>query len=170
MSPLEKLCVVTEIRELLAMHHPNLDPAKGCVYHATATVFTLQKHGVRAVFQAGTAMWPRIKPEEDDGVSSTHFSYVWEPDSATTALRLQNNLLPEMHAWAAIPDTQEIVDVTTKYLPRQCEERACLAWTAPQPPDFLWASADEWPDNVVYRPCILAIQCALNLLKLEYSR
>src|SRR5262249_18402555 len=36
----------------------------------------------RTIIQAGSAQWPRIRPEMDDGVSPTHFAYEWDGDSA----------------------------------------------------------------------------------------
>lgn len=155
--------IVKEIRCAVRRVHPELTPERGCVYLALATVAILRQYGIRASFQAGSSSWPRIRPEEDDGVINTHFSYVWEPRSKRTLAQLAAGVLPEMHAWAAIPATVEIIDLSTCYLPEQCRKTAGMAWTAPAPPDYLWT--DKLPEGVLYRPELSAIQTALNLLK-----
>lgn len=157
--------IIIEIRQKAAKAFPTVAPSRSCLYLAATAVVVLERHGVRAVLQAGTSQWPRIRPEEDDGVCSTHFSYMWEPFSETTLRKIREGLLPEMHCWAAIPETGELVDPSTRYLPSQCLITAGLEWTAPLPPDYLWA--DELPPAVVYRPDMLAIKLAITLLGLH---
>ena len=40
----------------------------------------------RTIIQAGSAQWPRVPPEMDDGESPTNFSYEWDPDSPVARL------------------------------------------------------------------------------------
>jgi hypothetical protein len=151
--------IVNEVEKLVA--EVEVDPSAMCLLWAVTTCGVLQKHGVRTVVQSGTMMWPRIRPEEDDGVCNTHFSYVWQADSPMTQQRVYAGLLPEMHIWTAIPEEPAIVDLTTQFHKLQCSRRAGLPWTAPDPPPYLWVGPDTLPENVIYRPDMGAIKLAL---------
>jgi len=140
-------------------------PAQACLYWAHYTVEVLMALGIRAIIQAGSASWPRLRPDQDDGVSPTHHSYVWEPDSAATKFRLAAGDLPEMHVWAAIPERGEIIDMTTRYWPDQCLLIQGFDWPGDKPPTFFWGTADEVPDGVIYAADMKAIALALHLLK-----
>lgn len=137
--------------------------AAACLYWAgyTCTYLTRRYH-VRTILQAGTMEWPCTA--EDDGLSPTHFSYVYEPESNLTKVMLAADLMPEMHVWAAIPSRNEIIDLTTRFLVSQARHRANIAWTAPAPPDFLWARAEELPPGVIYQPDCAATLWAVRKL------
>jgi len=92
-------------------------PEQGCLFYAAYTAVAVSRRGVRAVLQAGSASWLFKAAERDDGVGPTHYSYVFEANSRMTALRLGQGMLPELHCWAAIPQTGEIIDLTTRHLP-----------------------------------------------------
>ena len=72
--------------------------------------------GVRSFVQGGSCGWPRIPNAAPDDEAAC-MAYAWEPDSPTTRKSLERGLLPEIHAWVGIPETMEIVDVTTAYWP-----------------------------------------------------
>lgn len=154
--------VVADVVQHMEEYHGDNLP-QCCLYWAAAVVTRLKKEGVRAVLQAGSFSWPRIKPENDDGVCSTHFSYVFNRSDPFTKVRVAQGLLPEIHCWAAIPDTGEIIDLTTRFLPFLCESTG-LEWTNERPPDYFWGTADELPDRVLYQPCMTAIALALQFL------
>ena len=59
--------------------------------------------------------------------------------------------LPEMHVWVGIVDRQELVDFTTRHL-KAVAGALGMAWTATDPPSYLWCPANQTPDWVVYRP------------------
>lgn len=118
--------------------HPGL-----CISFALHTVMVIREEGERAILQAGSAGWPRILPEQDDGKASTHFSYMWTPDEAPSKLAVVNGRLPEMHAWAAIPSKKEIVDMTTRFWPEQARLLAKLDWPGTVPPDLFWGTAND---------------------------
>jgi hypothetical protein len=139
-------------------------PGQACLYWAHYTVEVLKALGIRAVIQAGSASWPRLRPDQDNGVAPTHHSYVWEPDSATTKARLAAVGMPELHVWAAIPARGEIIDMTTRFWPEQCRLIQRLDWPGDKPPTYFWGTADEVPDGVVYTPDMTAIALALHLL------
>jgi hypothetical protein len=99
----------------------------------------------------------------DDGVASTHFSYVFEPDEAMKRFRL--GLLPEMHCWAAIlGDDPAIVDLTTRFVVQNATE-AGITWLAAHPPRYVWATSDTLPAESVYKPHPIAIAIALQAAK-----
>ena len=53
-----------------------------------------------------------------------------------------------MHAWVGLPDTQEVVDLTTRNFPKACLAVLGEPWLGPEPPDYLWQH--EMPNWVVY--------------------
>ena len=148
-------------------HYDGGRPGQACLYWACYTVQVLKALGVRAIIQAGSASWPRLRPDQDDGVSPTHHSYVWEPDSAVTKARLAAGAMPELHVWAAIPDRGEIIDMTTRYWPHQCWLSQQRDWPGDKPPTYFWGTANELPEGVLYAPDITAIALAQHLLKGE---
>ena len=128
------------------------------------------------MLQAGSAFWPRIRPEDDDGVVSTHFGYRWNGvDDPLTASFLAAGRLPELHVWLALSPTfcpvvdgPVLIDPTTGDWP----ERASLAdleWTAAQPPEFLWATEAEYDAlaGVSYRADPVACEVADDLASRE---
>jgi hypothetical protein len=139
-----------------------------CLYIAHHAVSVLQKHGQYAVIQAGSLQWPRLRPEDDDGVVDTHFSYMWSPLTPASVVAMEAGQLPEMHVWAGLPDEQIIVDFSTRHLPTAAA-RLGMAWTAAEPPQYLWCSARAVPAAVVYRPNREATLLACRILKRFYK-
>jgi hypothetical protein len=153
--------IVKEARAWVARHHPMALTTPGrCVYDAAAVIACAREHGVTLCVQAGSALWPHKRPEEDDGVSPSHFGYVWDPQAVGVVSRVQEcrhalrnggtAILPEIHVWAGDVRTQELVDLTTRYWPEQAMRVAQLEWTAPAPPDYLWH--DEVDAGISYEP------------------
>lgn len=140
--------IVAEIER----HVTRLEDRPGlCLYYAHHTASVLWRHGYRAVIQAGSLQWPRVRRDEDDGVMNTHFAYMWTPHTPESALSVALGNLPEMHVWVGLVDRQEIVDFTTRYLKAAAAAHG-MAWSAADPPAHLWCPADQTPDWVVYRP------------------
>ena len=132
----------------------------------------------RTVIQGGSAQWTRVPPEMDDGVSPTHFAYVWDPEAPLTRLARQGVLtalrrpdgqvapsLPEMHVWLGCPDTNEVIDFTVGFWPAACKALTGLEWPAPLPPDYLWCLGPRRPRRVNYIPDGEAVAVAVNLLR-----
>ncbi len=162
-TPQLKRRIVKKVRDGMVRFYrgPRLEAA--CLYWAGYTAACLsRRYQLRAIIQAGTTEWPCVK--HDDGVSITHFGYVYEADSNMTRVMLASDLMPEMHVWAAIPSRNEIIDLTTRYLVDQAKHRANITWSAPAPPDFIWSPADELPPGVIYRPDPSATLWALRKL------
>lgn len=74
-----------------------------CVPWALAGSIALSRHGVRTIhYQGGSAFWPVVKPEYDDGVTPNRFGYQWSLAEAMP--HLLDGDLPEVHAWLAFDD------------------------------------------------------------------
>jgi hypothetical protein len=112
----------------------------------------------RTIIQAGSAQWPRVPPDLDDGVSPTHFAYEWDADSDFAALHRRGVVpvveradghtapsLPDMHVWLGCPDTEEIIDFSAGLWPAVCEATLGLPWLVPHPPEYLWAFGSRLP-------------------------
>ena len=135
-----------------------------CLYYAHHTAAVLWQHGLPAVIQAGSLQWPRIRREEDDGRINTHFAYMWTPGAQDSALSVALGNLPEMHVWVGLLNSQEIVDFTSRHLRASAEARG-TAWSAAEPPRYVWCPAASLPDWVVYRPNRDASIYACTILK-----
>lgn len=160
---MDRQMMIERVASIMEYEHPKTIQA-ACLYWAATLIDELSVNGIRGILQAGTLMWPRIRPEQDDGVSPTHFSYVWEANSSTTRTRIAQGLMPEMHVWVGIPETQEIVDLTTRYLKGQCQQLIGHEWIGDDPPHHLWCKCEELPPGVIYRPDRLATMIAWRLL------
>jgi hypothetical protein len=134
-----------------------------CLYFAHIVALTLHRHGLRPCIQAGSLQWPRMTRAEDDGQVSTHFAYMWAPEDPRSRAALAAGRLPEIHAWVGLPDTQELIDFSTRHL-KDAARAAGLDWTADDPPPFVWARPDALPDWVVYTPNRQATLLAAGLI------
>jgi len=140
-----------------------------CLYWMMLGInYILANTGLRAIPQAGSVSWPIVAPELDDGVCATHFSMMWntprEEAIGIGAAEVSESAvaLPEMHCWIAIPETGEIVDFSTLYLPR-IAEKCGFQWRAPLPPRYLWTKARKLPERVFYEPNLSATKLAIQL-------
>lgn len=113
----------------------------------------------KALPLAGSATWPRL-PAEEMPEDNAMFSYFWQTDHPQTKLAMQGIFLdqegrpgsialPEIHIWLGIPETREIIDFTTGYLPLACKQTTGMDWPGPKPPLYFWGR--ELPDNWEYR-------------------
>ena len=162
---MDKAELVREARLFFKKRFPDIRPSAGCVFWAGSIIFVAQRHGIRLVPQAGSCFWPRIPPEEDDGIVSTEFGYLWEP-TEWNLMKVLSGVLPEMHVWAGNPETQEVVDLSARYFPQQCRELTGAKWTMPDPPDYLWMPASEVAEKhgAIYHPTEEATSSAVHLL------
>lgn len=141
--------------------------AQACLYHAMAMCAVLREAGYDAIPQAGDAGWQRIPDEDDDGICDTAFGYEWHDDEAEPLWR--QGLMPEMHCWVAIPDTKEIIDITTRYWPQACQAIMGKGWPGPKPPDFLWTD-DPQQYKCHYRAKINACRCMMTMVNRVVGR
>ena len=151
--------IVAEVRTVMETWRseckPDLALDSACLYWGVLTVVGLRRHGIEAVIVGGSMSWPRIDLSTDDGKVLTHFSYQWEPTNIVSAIALATGHLPECHAWAYIPSTEEIVE-------------AGMAWTNALPPDYLWCHHAKLPQGVYYTPVREATEM-LNVFALDVA-
>lgn len=154
--------IITTIETALATLDTTDTPG-ACLYFAHIVALTLHRYGLRPAIQAGSLQWPRMPRADDDGRIDTHFAYTWQPNHPASRAALARGTLPEIHVWCGLPDTQELIDFSTRHL-RDAARAAGLEWTAPDPPRYLWATADEMPDWTLYTPDRGATLFACRLL------
>lgn len=139
---------------------------RACLYYGAFTALAIARRGVRAILQAGSASWRFKARGHDDGVGPTHYSYEFDPWHFLSAERLARGAFPEMHCWAAIPSTGEIIDLTTRHLPALLRQGLPgETWTAALPPEYFWGRADALPEGWLYRADRAAIDIAFTLLR-----
>lgn len=146
-SIIKKQMIYDTISDRMFKLYPR--PQRLCLHWAKEVCRELHKYGLRTIIQAGDCSWPMIDEDQDDGVRNTHMSYVW---TGKYERDLSMGQLPEIHVWAAIPATNEIIDMTTKFWPELCPQMTGSKWEGLPPPDYLWCKADELPKRVLYRP------------------
>jgi hypothetical protein len=157
LSPQLRSLIVREARELFQQVSPMMADHWGtCVYETAALIAVAQKHGCTAengleiLPQAGSAFWRRIPHRDDDGVTDTHWGF--EYDTSTLAPGDMCGLPLEVHVWAAMPTTGEIIDISTRGWPESCAGAGGLPWPGPRPPDHLWVKANKRHPNSIYVP------------------
>lgn len=127
--------------------------------------------GSRSLIQAGTLSWPIVPEDQDDGVSPTHYTYLYEPDNPMNFILMLTGQLPEMHCWNAVTipgKSPVLIDLCTRYLPEMMRTTCVngpLEWRTPAPPDYIWRSAHSIPHRVRYEPDLKAISTVLNCAK-----
>ena len=139
-----------------------------CLYWSMTGVSVLLSLGYRALLQAGSMSWSILPPHLDDGQQPTHFSYEWSPWRPESQAALKRGLLPEIHIWIGLPDLNELVDFSTKWLPERAAKEG-LVWRTERPPTFLWCSPSEMPEGVLYTPDINAIRFVLNFVRAHHQ-
>lgn len=152
---IDKEEVFNTAREILIRDNPGVIEDAACLYWTRAAALALQDSNLRFCVQAGDLLWPIVKPEDDDGRTATHFGYEWTPHDPFSRDALNRGLLPEMHVWLGLPDTQEIIDFSTGNLREICESRHRLPWQTEAPPRYVWGQP---PEGVCYRPRLEAVQ------------
>jgi len=169
MTKINKQRIVDQINMHVAAHRETINLHKSCLWYAYATVEILCLYNIRGVLQAGDASFQIVPDEEDDGVSPTHYSYVsgsenWSESQLRklAMLSIVEQRLPEIHVWAAIPETNEIIDLTTKYVPRLSKEAGLPCKTAM--PDYVWEDAQRLANTgFLYHPSQQATMLAMFL-------
>lgn len=183
-NKIQREMFVKVVREFVDETYTGDNLNLACLTYAQACLEAFLRLRIPAVIQAGSASYQRVSDErmEDESEQHTHFSYVWENqmDNVQLAMYAEYLLaqtrggrdsfqLPEIHVWIAIPMTHEIIDVTTRYVPENCEKLTGLPFDGPPVPDFFWWCPDDGPlpTNMVYQPDAQACMFAMRLLGLD---
>lgn len=137
-----------------------------CLYWTHHTIKELAKHSIKACWQAGDCFWPRIR-QDDIGYyppdESTHYGYQWDPEANLSQLAVECGHLPEVHIWAGIVTTQEIIDFTTQFFPQCCQDLLRWNWPGDKPPQYYWGHCNDLPDGVHYRPSSKATMAIVQI-------
>lgn len=127
-----------------------------CLWFAYFTALAIGNRGGRPVIQAGSAYWPIIPREmaELDYPGVHRFGYEFTPGAHNALILRSRGYLPEIHCWVGLPNSGELIDVTTCYWKRCCAELfPDEKWLAPDPPDYFWQiNTRPFPWGVDYRP------------------
>jgi hypothetical protein len=165
MNRTERRIIVAEARKLVRRVFPGVELRQACLYHAWAVAVVANKRDHYFRLQAGTAYWPCVATELDDGVSPNRFGYEYQPGGKLYVAQAElADTLPEMHVWAVHPAGGEIIDLTTGMWPAQARALQGIDWRATRPPDYLWCSIFDLPKGVVYEPSQEASDLAGKLL------
>lgn len=170
----DRAALVEESRQLYRglWDRDQVQESKACLFHAvTLQGLLIQRFGARTMLQAGSAQWPLIRREDDDGERATHFGYEWQGlGDDRTAFFFRAGALPELHCWLAHRDPDTIVDPTTGTWPARARRGGFPEWLAPAPPPFLWTTVEElvadYPDppfTPTYTPDLEACRVADEL-------
>lgn len=155
-----KQSIIELSRKLVEYKFPEVPAEQSCLYASYVLKFNIQLFLKKnAIIKAGSMSWPMIDMSHDDGVSPTHFSYIWTPGSI-----LINDKLPEIHVWVECDN--HIIDMNTKYLPNLCETMSGYKWAGKMPPDYLWAEKNNLPAYVIYKSYDDASKLANELLEI----
>ena len=136
---------------------------RSCMWYAFETIRVLNSYGTRAIMQAGSASWKIVPDDQDDGVSPNQYSYVCDISTRDVALLMVQGLLPEMHVWAAIPETNEVIDLTTRFIPRLAKSigSKCLV----EQPPYIWEDVKKLTrKDIYYKPNKSATQLVYHLI------
>lgn len=132
---MDKEQIIQDARAIYAREYYDVPEHQGCVYWAQAFEQAARRAGLNAVIHGGSALF---QFRDDNGKDITHMSYMFDPVIAMK--RIVAGLLPEMHGWNFLPDSGEIVDLTTRFQARQCRDLLGLEWSEKYAlPDYYWA-------------------------------
>lgn len=133
-----------------------------CFYLSHFVCLELHKLGVRAIPQAGSASWQFR--HNDSTTGPTVVEYVWSPEGPIFGK------LPEVHVWAAIPDTVEIIDASLPSFRAVANVlREDFIHPGYELPDYLWCPAAETPDHCSYRVDAHACIFVAKLFQKEFK-
>ena len=152
LSKRQKKAFVRQARALLKEKSPLMaENAGSCVYLTAALCLVAHLWDLRVIPQGGSAYWLRHSPLPDD-----FWGYQYLPPVDPKGLPL------EIHVWAALPDTNEIVDLATGEWRQTCAmcegadwktmdaDAKKSFWPGPIPPSFLWVRGSQYPSTAIY--------------------
>jgi hypothetical protein len=134
-----------------------------CLFWAFFLMRAMHQAGLKeAQIQAGTAYWPTVAPEHDDGICDNQYGYRFTWDRLAQSKLIMGEQ-PEMHVWVAIAKHPvEIADLTAPFFKRRAIQEG-RKWAHSDPPDFLWTEP-PLPHGVIYQADMQAIEIAYSML------
>lgn len=107
-----------------------------CLHWSALAIRRLREHGCNAIIQAGSAEWMCLEPDWMVG-------YHWEPDHPASLVAMLTCGIPELHAWVADVDAQEIIDFTTPFVPIITAQMGFDWGFGEDPIPVLWGGEEE---------------------------
>ncbi len=151
---MNKEAIIDRAKSIYGQEYYDVPEHQGCVYWAQAFQQAAREAGLKCEIHGGSALF---QFRSDDGKNITHMSYMFEPREAL--VRVRAGLLPEMHAWNYLPDTGEIVDVTTRFQERQAGDLLGYKWEPEYAlPSYFWGKPRN--DRILYLPYAMATAIA----------
>jgi hypothetical protein len=158
---IDKEKLVTAARVIYNRRHDRIRPEMGCLYWARSFNEAAIRAGLDCLIQVGSAQFQYRA--DTDGVSSTHFSYMFDPVEAS--VRIHQGLPPEMHAWNVLRKTWEVVDLTTGFQAQQAQRLLGYEWEKEFAlPEYFWGKPDG--ERMIYRAHPAATIYGLKMLML----
>lgn len=135
-----------------------------CLHWMHCGLIDLWDAGIRCFPAAGSASF-EFQP--DDGKMS-HFSFMWNGDPNAEMRRSVVPTagaipLPEMHCWIYLPDSGEVVDFSTGYIPTLAKAMG-FEWKATLPPPYIWARPESISPRAIYTPEVDAMKLAVKMI------
>lgn len=158
-----KQVVVDRCRHFARQHLSDDLHQAGCVYWAGVLAAELRAVGRSAQLQAGSAYF-RISEQDP----AERFIYQWQGVNEENLLCLVRGVLPELHAWVYLSDSNEVIDLTTGQQAAQALELEGLPCEYPHKP-FVWDEANEGFDErngVFYEADLAATLVVWQVLQL----
>lgn len=166
---IDKVSIFENVCEYYDRHYAEVKATGygGCLYWMQAGFVVLQDAGLKPQIQAGSAHFPIVRPDQDDGTSATHWGFEWEPGHPKSIKQRAADLLPEMHCWLALIETNEVIDFSTHTFPDVARTMGFF-WKCEPPPDFIWGTADKIPARFYYHANWDAIKFLHDFIKRKF--
>ncbi len=143
---MNKEAIIKQARAIYKREYYDVPEHQGCVYWAQAFQQAARGAGLKCEIHGGSALF---QFRADDGKNITHHSYMFDPQEAMA--RIRKGMLPEMHGWNYLPDTGEVVDVTTRFQARQADDLLGFKWEPEYAlPEYFWGKPRTM--RILYHP------------------
>lgn len=138
-----------------------------CLHWMHCGLLELCNADIRCWPMAGSASFEFQPVQPDDGKMS-HFSFMWNGDpNAESRMQVAPTAgaipLPEMHCWIYLPDSGEVVDFSTGYIPTLAKAMG-FEWKVTPPPPYIWARPESISPRAIYTPEVDAIKLAVKMI------
>lgn len=153
---------------------PVILDGSSCLYFMELGLTVLERSGIRCIPACGTARFQMRKYVEGED-KPTHLSFEWNTPSGgeygeakAAPISRTATALPEMHCFIFLPDTQEIVDFSTRSIPRFAERIGFKFEPEFVPPTYYWEHPAVLHPVAMYIPNVDATKLAIKILKQQH--
>lgn len=144
---------------------PDIANGSMCFQWMECGLVYLRSQNVRAIPACGNAAF-QLCEIKDGETRETHLSFEWQGDAENArAVPVKGEPLPEMHCYIWLPNEKQIVDFSTKYLPRFAEKIGFTFDPGFEPPDYHWGDPNRLAPRAIYIPNIDATKLAMQFMR-----